>query len=160
MIASNELSQEEKLDEKQWKNQCEGWQESYNIIKSHIESNGPFDGILGFSQGACITAAICAIQELKLNDFNIKFAILASGFLPKSDEISNLLNQAKMINLPSLHIFGEKDDRQVLREDSLCLADYFNVDEKATIQHDKGHIIPSTKGYVLHYIKFLKKFVD
>ncbi len=45
------------------------------------EGSWPFDGILGFSQGAALVAMLCALQEQKLEAaFNFRFAILVAGF--------------------------------------------------------------------------------
>lgn len=46
-------------------------------------------------------------QELG-NGMVPKYAILIGGFLPRDEELLNLLNKEK-IKIPSLHIFGKND---------------------------------------------------
>ena len=38
-------------------------EESIKFLKNHIESNGPYDGLLGFSQGASMVTRLVRIQE-------------------------------------------------------------------------------------------------
>ena len=45
-----------------------GFEESWKLIKTTIEEEGPFDGIMGFSQGAAFAALIC----MKMPQVNIK----------------------------------------------------------------------------------------
>ena len=41
----------------------ENLEESIKFLKNHIESNGPYDGLLGFSQGASMVTRLVRIQE-------------------------------------------------------------------------------------------------
>ncbi|GBO02233.1 hypothetical protein AVEN_259730-1, partial [Araneus ventricosus] len=43
--------------------EVEGFKESINTIAEAFKSQGPFDGILGFSQGGALAALICALKE-------------------------------------------------------------------------------------------------
>ncbi|GLD74504.1 esterase OVCA2, partial [Lates japonicus] len=65
--------------------QCEeslGLDESVAVVREAVKVQGPFDGILGFSQGAAFVAMLCSLQEQKLeSDFSFRFAILVAGFL-------------------------------------------------------------------------------
>lgn len=42
-----------------------GFQESLTSIENKFKQDGPFDGILGFSQGASFVSILCAIQQRK-----------------------------------------------------------------------------------------------
>lgn len=42
-----------------------GFQESLTGIENIFKNEGPFDGILGFSQGASFVSILCAIQQKK-----------------------------------------------------------------------------------------------
>lgn len=42
---------------------CIGLEKSIKTVTSAFEELGPFDGILGFSQGAAFTALLCALHE-------------------------------------------------------------------------------------------------
>lgn len=54
------------MDEWQFSRQTAGWQESWSSLQGVLAAQGPFDGVLGFSQGAAVAAALCALQEEEL----------------------------------------------------------------------------------------------
>lgn len=61
----------------------DGWRETMTYISQYLIENGPFDGLLGFSQGACLASLMVSLQEqnLEFTDCPLfKFAILISGF--------------------------------------------------------------------------------
>lgn len=70
----------------------ENLEESIKFLKNHIESNGPYDGILGFSQGASMVTRLVRIQEDTMKselDSSVslkhlfKFVILIGGVPPQ-----------------------------------------------------------------------------
>lgn len=52
-------------------NKSVGFQESVAAIEQKFAESGPFDGILGFSQGATFTTILCAMQQMKSNYLSI-----------------------------------------------------------------------------------------
>ncbi|KAL3223753.1 hypothetical protein MRX96_049686 [Rhipicephalus microplus] len=50
-----------------------GFEESVKAIEQACKEQGPFDGILGFSQGAAMTAMILVLQSLKRIECSFKF---------------------------------------------------------------------------------------
>ncbi|VFQ84904.1 unnamed protein product [Cuscuta campestris] len=52
-----------KFDHLQYQHQTEGFDESLSYLKTKVSEGGPFDGILGFSQGAAMAALLCAQKE-------------------------------------------------------------------------------------------------
>lgn len=48
----------------------DGLQESLELFEKFIDSNGPFDGIIGFSQGAAFLALACILLEDKCKYYN------------------------------------------------------------------------------------------
>merc|ERR1712098_126310 len=76
-------------------------------------SQGPYDGLMCFSQGSSLGAHIAMLQHEGDPRFNFRFYILVGGYLsnradhrPAFDE---LLNAGVKISVPSLHVFGETD---------------------------------------------------
>ena len=58
-----------------------GFEETLNSVASEIKTQGPFDGILSFSQGACLASVICMLKakgDQRFQDFG--FAIIAAGY--------------------------------------------------------------------------------
>ncbi|KAF7725537.1 hypothetical protein EC973_009567 [Apophysomyces ossiformis] len=95
-----------------------GFKESVSYLKDILLKEGPFDGVFGFSQGACLAAILTEllenrtlVPELLSSEFDhpaFKFAIVVAGFIPTSQTATKAVFQDK-IQTPSMHMFGEKD---------------------------------------------------
>ena len=46
-------------------NLCIGFNDSVAVIEKVFSEQGPFDGILGFSQGAAFVSILCAMKKKK-----------------------------------------------------------------------------------------------
>uniref|UniRef100_A0A1I7TX58 FSH1 domain-containing protein n=1 Tax=Caenorhabditis tropicalis TaxID=1561998 RepID=A0A1I7TX58_9PELO len=135
-----------------------GFEESVNAVVKYIEENGPFDGLMGFSQGASMVHLLIAkaqLGEISLPD--IRFAIFFSGFLSLSSQ-HNSFTSLRIKDFPSLHVFGDADEI-VARPKSEKLSDQFEV-EPVRIVHDGGHLVPAMSKYKETIVGFLKDQVD
>lgn len=144
------------FDPLQYQQQTEGFDESLSYLKSVFSTQGPFDGILGFSQGAAMVAYICA-QRGKLDlGLDFRFAIFCSGF-----PINLAGHERGSINCPSLHVFGNDKggDRQISSNSSRDLASYFEDGCRMIIEHASGHIIPTQSPYIEEVREFLRRFI-
>ena len=115
------------VDELQYTRQSEGWEASEISLRDFLKRHGPFDGVLGFSQGSAVAATLCAQQQLQqqlqkerhlsdtsggcvgptLTDRGFRFAILSSGFVSACPAHSRILGGiGGAIKMPSLHVFG------------------------------------------------------
>ncbi|XP_051124603.1 rhodanese-like domain-containing protein 6 [Andrographis paniculata] len=141
------------FDSLQYQQQTEGFQKSIEYLKTVFSQLGPFDGILGFSQGAAMAALVSAGVE-KLGDF--RFIILCSGFA-----VDMAGHADGSIDCPSLHIFGSKEgrDRQIDCQASQQLAALFREDSRVIIEHNVGHMIPTRAPYIDEIKDFLKQFL-
>ncbi|KAI5669790.1 hypothetical protein M9H77_19643 [Catharanthus roseus] len=105
---------------------------------------GPFDGILGFSQGGLLSAALPGMQKkgVALTKVpKIKFVIIISGAkfggikFPSPELAKDAFSSP--IDIPSLHIIGEKEpDKESHFE---LLESYVNP---TLLYHHEGHIVP------------------
>ena len=91
-----------------------GWEASAAELRKYCAEHGPFDGVLGFSQGASVASVFAAALEQPgiapdtlepLQREPLKFAIMVSGFIPRESELARLYD--KPLQVPSLHIMGE-----------------------------------------------------
>ncbi|XP_042046123.1 rhodanese-like domain-containing protein 6 isoform X1 [Salvia splendens] len=139
----------------QYQQQTEGFERSIEYLKSVFSQKGPFDGILGFSQGAAMAALVGARREELKGDMDFRFVILCSGF-----SVNMTRNPEGSINCPSLHIFGHKEgkDRQIDCKASTHLASLFENGCAVIIEHDFGHIIPTRSPYIDEIKDFLRRF--
>lgn len=137
------------FDAWQYETQTEGWGTSWEYLQKVFHELGPFDGVLGFSQGAAVAAALCQLRA----SVHFRFAVLCSGYRPPF-----LFAEAGTISCPSLHIYGDQD-RQIHDRTSEQLADLFCDDERTVVKHGCGHIIPTQPAYVEQYLQFFSRFL-
>ncbi|XP_030648806.1 esterase OVCA2 [Chanos chanos] len=138
--------------------ECEeslGLEESVDAVRAAVKEQGPFDGILGFSQGAAFVAMLCSLQEQKLEpDFRFRFAILVAGFRSACAQHRRFYD-GPAITLPSLHVFGQ-EDRVIPEQMSRDLLPVF--DGAQTLTHPGGHFVPAASAHRQTYQEFLRKF--
>lgn len=125
-----------------------------DTVRTAVKELGPFDGIMGFSQGAALVAILCALQEQKQEpDFNFRFAILVAGFRSTCSQHQRFY-EGRLIAIPSLHVFGQ-DDRVIPEKMSQDLLPVF--DGVQILIHPGGHFIPAASLHRQSYQDFLKK---
>ncbi|WOK92198.1 dihydrofolate reductase [Canna indica] len=110
---------------------------------AHIEElmikQGPFDGLMGFSQGAILSAALVGLQArgLALTRVpKVKYLIIIGGAKFPSPMLAEKAYATK-IKCPSLHFLGDMD---FLKKHGETLLESF-VDPYV-IRHPKGHTVP------------------
>lgn len=132
-----------------------GFQETMNLIHDVFKSVGPFDGILGFSQGASLASLICGLKEHNEFPFDFHFAIIVAGFESLVESHQYLYDKA--ITTESLHIVGE-NDTCIPKELSMGLAEKFQSPE--VVCHDGGHLVPTQCDVRKQYKDFLEKMLE
>lgn len=144
------------FDPMQYQQQTEGFEKSLNYLNTLFSQAGPFDGILGFSQGAAMAALVSANQGTLKGEIGFRFVILCSGFAVNMGD-----NAEGSITCPSLHIFGSKEgnDRQIDCQASKHLASLFDNSCSTIVEHDLGHIIPTRSPYIDDIKGFLLRFL-
>ncbi|XP_010025403.2 esterase AGAP003155 [Eucalyptus grandis] len=138
----------------------ENFEECIDFIEDFMVKNGPFDGLLGFSQGAVLAAALPGMQAegLVLTKVpKIKFLILISGAKLGGSKYGAPPLAANAfsppVKCPSLHLIGENDFQ---KPDSIALLDSF-VDP-IVVHHLRGHTIPMLDDQSLEVVNnFIEK---
>ncbi|KAG7322458.1 hypothetical protein KOW79_013804 [Hemibagrus wyckioides] len=138
--------------------ECEssfGLEQSLEAVRMAVKDLGPFDGILGFSQGAALVAMLCSLQEQKLDPtFNFRFAILVAGFRSGCAQ-HQYFYKGVNVRVPSLHVFGQ-DDKVIPEQMSRDLLHIFIGADILT--HHGGHFVPAASAHKHIYQEFLKRF--
>eukprot|EP00105_Crassostrea_gigas_P032548 XP_011455589.1 PREDICTED: esterase OVCA2 [Crassostrea gigas] len=135
---------------------CKGYEESVEVIKKALIEQGPFDGVLAFSQGATMVSLICGLKEQEPDGpYQFDFVILVAGFKSRQKQHDSLY--LKPITTPSLHVFGDTD-KVIPKEMSEDLLQYFV--EPQVLEHAGGHFIPVSGPQKKAYIEFLQPFID
>ena len=113
--------------------------ECLNYIEDYMIKHGPFDGLLGFSQGAILSGGLPGLQAngVALTKVpKIKFLIIIGGAQLKSPTVAEKAYSSP-IQCPSLHFLGDKD---FLKPYGLELLN--SCVDPVIIHHPKGHTIP------------------
>ncbi|KAF8320347.1 hypothetical protein DL93DRAFT_2073927 [Clavulina sp. PMI_390] len=127
-------------------------------IKTLLEKQEvPFDGVLGFSQGAAMAALLVALLErpddlpsAKINHPPMRFGVFVSGFKPLDLSISRIFE--KPITTPTVHALG-KTDVIVSIKRSQTLIDACQAPRVEW--HEGGHHIPSKASWRAFFKTYL-----
>ncbi|XP_021819570.1 dihydrofolate reductase-like isoform X2 [Prunus avium] len=114
-------------------------EECITYLCDYITSKGPFDGLLGFSQGATLSGLLLGYQaqgKLLKEHPPFKFFISISGAKFRDPKIRDIAYK-DTIKAKSVHFIGAKDWLKLPSED---LAAEF--DNPLIIRHPQGHMIP------------------
>lgn len=151
------------FDPLQYQQQTVGWHETLIHLQEVFSNMGPFDGVLGFSQGASVAATLCSLRQRSSGhntNINFRFVILCSGFPSPAEEFQQFISNSSMlpIDIPSLHIFGGTAglDKQIMSDASMQLASFFRSDCCVVLKHSSGHIIPTQSSYIDRIKDFLQ----
>ncbi|OXB73402.1 UNVERIFIED_CONTAM: hypothetical protein H355_017056 [Colinus virginianus] len=130
-----------------------GLEESLEAVARALEERGPFDGLLGFSQGAALAAMVCALRARGDRRFPVAFAILVAAFASRAP--AHLHFYREPIALPSLHVVGDTD-AVIAAHLSAELARCFV--EPVVVTHPGGHFVPVAAPQKQAYLDFLGRF--
>lgn len=109
--------------------------DSLAFLTSYIAQNGPFDGILGFSQGTAMVTMLLDSYQQTQQTIPFGFAVCIGGVEP-----SAFTEHPLSIALPSLHLIGEQDSYQ---QRSRTLASWYK--DSTVMTFNEGHNIPSMR---------------
>ncbi|KAF2867284.1 serine hydrolase FSH [Massariosphaeria phaeospora] len=163
----------------------EGLEQGLGHIAAVLKSEGPFDGVVGFSQGGACAGMVASLLEAgRREGFEavyakggmrypetfeedtgyvegmvhppLKFAVSYSGFAARGTELYRGFYEPK-IRTPMLHFLGTLDT-VVEEARSLALVEACGNSEGRVVYHPGGHFLPSSqKAYVGALIGFIKE---
>eukprot|EP00850_Spirogloea_muscicola_P000333 SM000001S04735 [mRNA] locus=s1:1967901:1969925:+ [translate_table: standard] len=93
---------------------------SITYVRDNLTLHGPFDGLLGFSQGGMLASYLLALLQEGEVDMTTppRFCILIGAGLPRADALAAAFRRP--ITVPSLHLIGEQETRTFSRHDVSC----------------------------------------
>ncbi|XP_041367617.1 esterase OVCA2-like [Gigantopelta aegis] len=134
---------------------CKGYEESLQVIKQAFADQGPFDGVLGFSQGAAMLSPICGLREQEPDTFKFDFAIFVAGF--KSRQRPHDAIYENIVTIPTLHVFGDTD-KVIPKDMSEDLLQFYQ--NPKILQHPGGHFIAASGPQKKVYLEFLNEMLE
>ncbi|OQE41200.1 hypothetical protein PENCOP_c005G06203 [Penicillium coprophilum] len=158
-----------------------GLERGLDSIASILKECGPFDGIVGFSQGAAMAAMVASLLEGNRKDafarpkveggmsypacFDmlehppLKFVVSISGYGASDPAYRAFYDPG--IRTPMMHFLGSMDT-VVDESASTRLVESCQVDGKKAIVvwHSGGHVVPSRKRELAAVVHFIKSNVS
>ncbi|GAB9468908.1 Serine hydrolase [Globisporangium polare] len=156
--------------ENDWYLEYEGIEEAIAIVGETVSKRGPFDVVVGFSQGAILLTLLSALYLHRHNVRLWKLAICVGGMPVMDPQFRSLFENpetGERIQVPfsSVHIYGESDP---IHLESKKLAklyeDYPHAaahgKRRIVYEHTGGHKFPSLKGNEAFYEKLVQVIHD
>eukprot|EP00920_Eleutheroschizon_duboscqi_P013945 GHVT01032687.1.p1 GENE.GHVT01032687.1~~GHVT01032687.1.p1 ORF type:complete len:241 (-),score=15.37 GHVT01032687.1:1103-1825(-) len=136
------------IDEARSNYECvyQGMNGTIDNIADELRVRGPYDGILGFSQGSGVATILAALQADGDKRFvgRFRFVILVCGFQPRDKSIQQLFQKVTQIKIPSLHVYGTADPMYASCRHCVSL-----YKRPITLEHSRGHSFPRFDGEAL-----------
>ncbi|KAI5250385.1 FSH1-domain-containing protein [Aureobasidium subglaciale] len=154
----------------------EGFSVGLSSIAKILQDQGPFDGIMGFSQGAALAAMITSLLEpsrdqafakvkdgmafpscfAELNHPPLTFCVCFSGLL--NTHAAYTAFYEPRIQTPVLHVLGSMDTI-VEESESLALAERCEEGggKGGVVRHAGTHTVPSSERDIAAVIQFIRK---
>eukprot|EP00343_Euplotes_focardii_P009151 CAMPEP_0205824942 /NCGR_PEP_ID=MMETSP0206-20130828/23286_1 /ASSEMBLY_ACC=CAM_ASM_000279 /TAXON_ID=36767 /ORGANISM="Euplotes focardii, Strain TN1" /LENGTH=166 /DNA_ID=CAMNT_0053123535 /DNA_START=260 /DNA_END=760 /DNA_ORIENTATION=+ len=125
-------------------------------IKRYYNENGPFDGIIAFSQGGFMARTLLKATECGFPDLQItpKFCMLVGSATP----IKHMFKNKNDCDYPCpiMYIYGENDPIIKPHDPAIC-----KRSDSTVIWHKKGHVIPKLTGdHMETFINFYSRFYE
>ena len=146
----------EEVKERSWFKFKEDYSQYYEFdnaidyVVKYLNEHPEIEGIIGFSQGACLLGAL-STQLTKFPN-NIKFIIVISGFLPAAEDVKTKYYGTDKITVPSMHIYG-KEDPYIECHRSISLAEVYQ--NPTCYEHPGKHFVPSNAASMKEIQSFL-----
>jgi uncharacterized protein (DUF924 family)/Ran GTPase-activating protein (RanGAP) involved in mRNA processing and transport/predicted esterase len=133
----------------------EGFDDAVAFLEGVCRKHGPFDGVLGFSQGGTLAAVLAAMQPHPV--FAFRFAICVGAFASRALAHADLVRPGS-VAVPSAHVYGE-NDALVAPARSVQLFEVFDPASSVLLKHAGGHFSPQAWP-VAGLRAFVERFVD
>lgn len=162
-----------------------GFNESLSTVIEHIKVNGPYDGIVGFLQGAAMAAVVAnSIEKLLPEHGPFRVAVMFSSFAfvqpvnsaddmaDLNNNISDLTSYTKKVKIyegfkqyfsPSvsptkfISILGTQDFVVPQIRTKYLNSLYLEIQ---VMEHDGGHYVPNKKAFLNPLVESILKAVD
>ncbi len=126
-----------------------GWEETCASVREAIEHYAPVS-VLGFSQGAILAAAIAGLAALGELP-RVQSAVLVAGRTPRAAALAHAFLEP--VRLPSLHVWGERDERAGPLAQELSA--HFDEASRETVIWRGGHLLPNRGPAFEAMVRFL-----
>jgi predicted esterase len=117
--------------------QYAGWDATRAHLTAELAAH-PDAGLLGFSQGAAVAAALAAASSQGLIP-PLRFVVAIAGFIPRAHTIAPLFDVP--VRIPSLHVWGLGDG---MAKQAQRLTERFDPEQREIVTWAGRHIVPTS----------------
>ncbi|RYC59083.1 hypothetical protein CHU98_g7125 [Xylaria longipes] len=128
------------------------YEDLYHDLLDIIHNQGPFDGLMGFSEGGAVAAwMLIENSKRRLTFGRFKCAIFFSAAVPFDPDVvrTGIVKpvdpaiEGEMIKIPTAHVWSKEND--VNDEAAQSLASLCDAKLRETFLHSLGHNVPGSK---------------
>ncbi|KAH8149153.1 uncharacterized protein LAJ45_06692 [Morchella importuna] len=140
-----------------------GLNETWAFLGKLLDSEGPFDGCIGFSQGGALTSLLTSLLEpahapsrpasFTTTHPPFRFSIVYSGFRAPSPHYDYFYTPK--IATPTLHFIGSLDT--VVDESRSLALVHEHAGEPRVVYHPGGHYLPAGKQFANVVVGFVRE---
>lgn len=114
--------------------------EAVDLLRDHLDEDGPFDGVFAFSQGCHLaTALMSATPHSDSNNQPFRFAVFfGAAPSPKIDVKDG--DREWSLHVPVLHVIGRNDAHRPQSQEFVSL--HSDISDSVVLEHSGGHGIP------------------
>jgi predicted esterase len=129
----------------------QGWEQTENAVRALMRDASAV-GVLGFSQGAMLAAAVAALSSAGAFP-PIRFAVLVAGRKPRAVALQPYFESP--IAIPSLHVIGEAD--RVTGHHASALVEHFDPATREVHRWPGPHMIPTRGPAAAAILDFVRR---
>lgn len=129
-----------------------------------MERDGPFDGIVGYSEGATIAGTLLLHEQVReRNEGRVpmfKCALFFGGWPPMTPALDGIVladQSDLMIDTPTCHVIGSLDP---YLHGNIALYNVCDPDTAFIFDHAKGHTLPRDKHMVKELGDTIRRMID
>lgn len=156
-----------------------GLEEGLAVVADTMKAEGPFDGVMGFSQGAAMAAMVSSLLEgesrkeafkaaqaksklamaypssfANLDHPPLKFCVSYSGFIAPGNRYAAFYEPS--IRTPLCHFIGSLDTVVEEARTNLLVDAAGGAEKTTVVVHPGGHFVPNNRQYLDTVVAFVK----
>ena len=128
-------------------------QSSFTYLNDIVATQGPFDGLIGYSQGGAMT-----VLYLSQAQASFRFAVTFCGYVPTTHTgLVGRINAASPMSIPAAFYYGTSD---WVISNAMTLAAAAHFSTTTMISDGGGHSIPQSGSALTATVSFINSFIN
>lgn len=123
-----------------------GLDRSIDFVRTTLAEQGPYDLLMGYSQGSVLATIVTALAErgnLAPDDPRWRGVVLFNSGPPPRDPSVLPLFEDSPLETPSVHVLGGPTD--MVYEGQKAVVELWSPRSRTVLEHEEGHVTPTTR---------------